>query len=157
MTFGENHGCTSTMRAGNRSRRLAGREREVIAMTVTQKKEAERLFDEGRTYKEIGELLGITPESVKQFFYRRRKQHVSCLICDQCHQPIKLNSNRHHRFCSYSCRMKWWQRHPEEYSNKDQHCFYCKTCGKMFYSRRAASYCSRPCYYESRKRKKLIL
>ena len=121
-------------------------------MTEAQKNEAVKMFQAGRSYKEIGEQIGTTPGSVKQFFYRRRKQPVA-YICVQCHQPIKLFRNKPHRFCSYACRMKWWLHHPEAYSNKEQHCFRCKICGKSFYSRRnIASFCSRSCYYESRRK-----
>ena len=120
-------------------------------ITAVKKQEAVRLLTKGRTYKEIAEMFGVSPTAVKQFFYRCRKQSAPRLICNQCHQPIKLSSNRQHHFCSYSCRMKWWQKHPEAYSNKEQHCYRCKTCGKSFYSRRVASYCSRLCYYESMK------
>ena len=121
-------------------------------MTEAQKNEAVKMFQAGRSYKEIGEQIGTTPGSVKQFFYRRRKQPVA-YICEQCHQPIKLFRNKPHRFCSYACRMKWWLHHPEAYSNKEQHCFCCKVCGKSFYSRRnIASFCSRACYYESRRK-----
>ena len=121
-------------------------------MTEAQKNEAVKMLQEGRSYKEIGGKLGVTPESVKQFFYRRRKQPVSH-ICEQCHQPIMLSSNRQHRFCSDLCRTRWWSHHPEQYSNKEQHCFCCKVCGKRFYSRRnIASFCSRACYYESRRK-----
>ena len=121
-------------------------------MTEAQKNEAVKMFQAGRSYKEIGEQIGTTPGSVKQFFYRRRKQPVA-YICEQCHQPIKLFRNMPHRFCSYACRMKWWLHHPEAYSNREQHCFRCKICGKSFYSRRnIASFCSRSCYYESRRK-----
>lgn len=121
-------------------------------MTNTQKNEAVGLFNEGKAYREIGSLIGATPESVKQFFYRRRKKPFT-ILCEQCHQPIKLNSNRQHRFCSDLCRTRWWSHHPEEFSNKEQHFFCCKACGKSFYSRRStASFCSRNCYYDSRSR-----
>ena len=127
-------------------------EMEGYTMTEAQKNEAVKMFQAGRSYKEIGEQIGTTPGSVKQFFYRRRKQPVA-YICEQCHQPIKLFRNKPHRFCSYACRMKWWLHHPEAYSNREQHCFRCKICGKSFYSRRnIASFCSRACYYESRRK-----
>lgn len=119
-------------------------------MTNAQKNEAVRLFEEGKTYREIGSLIGTTPESVKQLFYRRRKKPLT-IICEQCHQPIKSHSNRQHRFCSDLCRTRWWSHHPEEFSNKEQHSFSCKVCSKNFYSRRnTAFFCSRNCYYESR-------
>ena len=60
-------------------------------MTEAQKNEAVKMFQAGRSYKENGEQIGVTPGSVKQFFYRRRKQPFSH-ICEQCHQPIRLSS-----------------------------------------------------------------
>ena len=122
-----------------------------MSMTEAQKTEALRLLGEGRIYKEIGEQIGATTESVKQFFYRNRK-HKQPIRCEQCHQTMIRNESRQQRFCSYSCRMRWWSHHPEAFSNSEDHHYCCKTCGKYFYSRRAASFCSRPCYYESRRK-----
>ena len=123
-------------------------------MTNAQKAEALRLRREGRIYKEIGEQTGATTASVKQFFYRNQK-YRQLLRCEQCHQTMVRNESRQQRFCSYSCRMRWWSHHPETYSNSESHLYCCKTCGKKFYSRPTASFCSCPCYYES-KRKEVI-
>ncbi len=153
LTFCKNRGVIITALAKYSGKTRLGNvwRVEEQQMTNDQKNEAVKLFEQGKTYRDIARLIGATPESVKQFFYRKRKNQF-VITCEQCHQPIRLNSNRQHRFCSYSCRMKWWNHHPEEYSNKEQYCFCCKTCGKTFYSHHAASYCSRPCFYESRKR-----
>ena len=70
-------------------------------MTEAKKAEALRLHGEGKIYKEIGEQIGATTESVKQFFYRNRK-HKQPLCCEQCHQPMIRYESRQQRFCSYS-------------------------------------------------------
>ena len=127
-------------------------------MTERQKAEALKLRAKGRSYKEIGEQIGTTTESVKQFFYRNRQhEHKPLVQCEQCHQMMAYNESRQQRFCSDLCRTRWWSHHPEEYSNKDEHCFCCNTCKKLFYSRRAtASFCSRSCYYQSRRKEPAV-
>ena len=47
-------------------------------MTEAQKNEAVKMFQAGRSYKEIGEQIGVTPGSVKQFFLSPQKA-ASCL------------------------------------------------------------------------------
>lgn len=125
-------------------------------MTELQKAEALRLHAEGRIYKEIGEQIGATTESVKQFFYRNRKRKPQ-VRCEQCHRTMVRNESRQQRFCSDLCRTRWWSHHPESFSNKDEHCYCCHTCGKEFYSRRTtASFCSHRCYYESRREEVVV-
>ncbi len=119
-------------------------------MTSYQKEQLIKLRGQGLGYGEIGEIVGVTTASVKQFFYRQRNGSAR-LRCDQCNKVIEQSSRPTQRFCSYECRMKWWKRHPREYSGDEKHCFTCKTCGVVFYRRKPCVFCSRDCYFESRR------
>ena len=83
LTFDESRGCISTTLAkrGVREKARVFNEMEGYTMTEAQKNEAVKMLQAGRSYKEIGEQIGVTPGSVKQFFYRRRKQPVA-YICE---------------------------------------------------------------------------
>lgn len=120
-------------------------------MRQRQKDELVRLRNEGMTYAEIAESTGLSFGSVKMFFYRTRRNDAT-LRCEQCHQLIRNSNRPQQRFCSYSCRMKWWARHPDQHGYTERHCFCCVTCGKSFYSLHTQSYCSRNCYYVSKRK-----
>ena len=57
-------------------------------MTSYQKEQLIKLRGQGLGYGEIGEIVGATTASVKQFFYRQRNDSAR-LRCDQCHKVIE--------------------------------------------------------------------
>ena len=117
-------------------------------MTQSQKNTIESLRAEGLTYDKIASALNVSLSTVKMYFSRKQN---SIPRCDQCHRRLNV-TNRKARFCSPSCRCKWHQNHLADSPNREKYFRYCQVCGKMFFSVKAASFCSRPCYYQSRRK-----
>ena len=67
--------------------------------------------------------------------------------------PVKQNPGRKKkRFCSDSCRMKWWNSHMDKVKRKAIYEFTCLHCGRTFtaYGNSGRKYCSHDCYIEER-------
>ncbi len=117
-------------------------------MTNQEKQRINDLRKAGLSYQAIADETGISLGSIKMYF-KRSKEVIPVPRCDQCHKPLRqdlVRANR--RFCSDTCRRRWWIAHPEAMKG---HRFTCLFCGKDFYSRKPGKYCSRSCYYASRK------
>jgi hypothetical protein len=72
--------------------------------------------------------------------------------CRQCGEPLRLHSGNHmKRFCSESCRQKWWRAHKGELSAKASTSV-CVGCGVTFKNGGNPNrrYCSRDCYFDHR-------
>ena len=118
-------------------------------MTDQQKQHIINLRAEGKQYKEIAEELGLSLGCVKVFMSRRKEREKSPR-CEQCGKVLRKDIIRPaRRFCSAICRVNWWTEHPEQM--KEEHSFRCRLCGKDFYSRKPKKFCSRTCYYASRR------
>ena len=81
-------------------------------MTQQQKAAIELMRAQGRSYREIGEELGLSVSVIKMYFYRKEHQLDKTQLCAFCHKPINtipVRPNR--RFCSPECRSKWWTQH----------------------------------------------
>ena len=103
------------------------------------------LREMGLSYAQIASELHLPLGSVKSVLSRAQVLYANDL-CDQCNCLISDGRvRRNRRFCCDSCRAKWWMKH----RRKTQ--YLCKTCGMLFESRKPAKYCSRECYYQSRR------
>ena len=70
-------------------------------------------------------------------------------VCEYCGKPIAQNPGRKRkRFCSDSCRNKWWNAHLELVKRKAVYTYTCPTCGKKFtvYGNSHRKFCSHACY-----------
>ena len=117
-------------------------------MTSQEKQRISELRSTGLSYQAIADETGINLGAIKMFFKRGKEANVQVPRCEQCHKPLRQDIARQRRFCSDICRVKWWSTHPEQIKG---HRFICQTCRKTFYSRKPGKYCSRACYYASRK------
>ncbi len=106
----------------------------------------------GFGYRKIANLTNFPADSVKYYCRKNTEADLTntCLNCG-----TAIQQTMHHKqkvFCSDSCRMKWWNRHPEMVKRKvEKHS--CLYCGKDYFSHRATQkYCSRKCFYDSRRR-----
>ena len=124
--------------------------KEENTMTHQQSNTIEDLRAAGLTYAEISAKMSLKLSTVKMFFSRKKKK-IEPPRCDQCHRPLVAISKKA-RFCSTSCRFKWHESHLEDSPNREKYIHNCHVCGKTFYSSKAASFCSRPCYYQSRRK-----
>lgn len=123
--------------------------KEGKTMTQSQKNTIETLRATGMQYAEIASEMGMSLSTIKMYFHRKKKPAPP--RCDQCHRPL-ITTNKKARFCSASCRCKWHQSHLDVSSDPEKYIRYCHVCGRMFYSTKNASFCSRPCYYQSRRK-----
>ena len=71
-------------------------------------------------------------------------------LCPMCGQPIMNKpKGRPRRFCSDSCRRRFWKRHPRAEKWDSFETRVCPVCGRMFFAQRentrTRKYCSRAC------------
>ena len=83
--------------------------------------------------------------------------HVADRFCPQCGQAVNKNPlGRPRKFCSASCRKRWWSEHPKPETWKSAQLKTCPVCGKEFISAKEAyrprTYCSRICANRGRAR-----
>ena len=128
-------------------------------MTNEEKSRISFLRESGRSYREIGEILGIPEATVKTFCRRsglRAKQMKKdegirhCLFCGR--EVPQISGRKEKKFCSDTCRMKWWNEHQEKVNRKTLHTFECVCCHKAFkaYESAGRKYCCHECYIEDR-------
>lgn len=120
-------------------------------MTDLEKNRITDLRESGYSYQAIASETGIPLSSIKMYFARRRPKPKNT-TCLQCKKPLGSSPSLTRRFCSDKCRVKWWAAHPEHLRNQDCHKHRCPVCRKEFYAYKPATYCSRACYYQSRRK-----
>ena len=78
------------------------------------------------------------------------------LLCLQCGKPVVQQSGHKKKFCSFRCRMDYWNSHPEQVYRRAYYALVCKYCGRPFqsYGNAHRKFCCRSCYDEHRKRGK---
>ena len=105
------------------------------------------------TYRQIGEKLGLSPDTVKTFCRRngaqagKTAQSAECR-CRNCGAPVHpLPGRRERLFCSPACRTAYWRKHnllggmPR----------YCAGCGALLTGGSASrKYCGHACYISHR-------
>lgn len=137
-------------------------------MTDEQKQQIRKQRLEGMGYKAIASSIGISRDSVKSFCKRHGLQGNFCvvalnveeklgknLICHCCQKPItQKTKGKPRKFCSDSCRRKWWKEHQDKRLQKDTafYSFSCSWCNKSFkaYGNSNRKYCSHSCYIKAR-------
>ena len=125
--------------------------KEVFSMmTEKQKRTILEMREEGRSYQEIAEATQLSLSSLKVFVSRwkggtRRR-------CVQCGAVLPEGARKTQRFCSTRCRSQWWNKHPGEVKSQKKRPLVCSICGGSFTSYKPAKYCSRACYYDSRRK-----
>ena len=120
-------------------------------MTNEQKERIAILQQGGIGYIRIAQELGLSINTVKSYCRRQKSVVVEKAItrCAECGKPIDISKRVTRRFCSDSCRTKWWNKHPKAvkpYTTK------CANCGKEIQMRRKneRKYCSQRCYIADR-------
>jgi IS30 family transposase len=137
-------------------------------MTTFDKEKIRELRQKGMGYKAIATALGLSKDSIKSYCKRAGLNGDSCvialnieekikrnLLCACCQKPIKQKHHgRARRFCSETCRRKWWNEHQDKRSKNETsiYKFYCIQCGKEFkvYGNKQRKYCSHDCYIKDR-------
>ena len=138
-------------------------------MTKEQKAVVESLRTQGLGYKRIAAQTGISANTIKSYLRKlspvetgsERMSQVPFppaglsmgTVCRQCGKPVPQNPGRKEKkFCSDTCRARWWNDHPNLVKRKAVYHFVCPACGTAFsaYGNDHRKYCSRSCYIEDR-------
>ena len=133
-------------------------------MTNKQKDAIAEYRKSGYGYKKISQITGICESTVKTFCRRNglagglteTEAVLDCAAekpCQCCGKAVMQQPGRKEKkFCSDSCRNKWWNSHLNLVKRKAMYDFVCPTCGKPFtaYGNRNRKYCSRECYIQDR-------
>ncbi len=132
-------------------------------MTNEQKTQIKQLRQSGYGYATIAESLGLTKNQVSAFCRRndlmgtkatshiKERPNIGC--CRNCGKPlVQVPGRKLVKFCSDSCRVNWWNSHPEMVRQKAIYHFTCACCGKKFtaYGNARRKYCSHGCYIADR-------
>ena len=122
-------------------------------MTQEQKILILHYREQHMTYRQIGEKLGLSPDTVKTFCRRKRAQSERTeesvqAQCRNCGAPVHpLPGRRERLFCSPACRTAYWRKH--NLLGKDPR--YCAGCGALLTGGSASKkYCSHACYIRHR-------
>ena len=135
-------------------------------MTADEKNAIMKLRKAGRSLTQIANETGISRNTVKTFCRRQgltgnaetmpdtvftdSTWEKPCLFCGQ---PVtQYPGRKEKKFCSDSCRNKYWNTHAGETRRAAMLEYTCPTCGKTFYAYgiRNRKYCSHYCYVEGR-------
>ena len=122
-------------------------------MTKEQKTLILYYREQHMTYRQIGEKLELSPDTVKTFCRRKRAQSERTeesvqAQCRNCGAPVHpLPGRRERLFCSPACRTAYWRKH--NLLGKDPR--YCAGCGALLTGGSASrKYCSHACYIRHR-------
>lgn len=114
-------------------------------LTEVQKREILKLKNEGKGYKSISKIMGISASTIA-YVLKKESLVYRCEFCGKEYE--KKPGTRSRRFCSHICRSKWWKR------NK---CLddICLECGALFKHSPSdkKKFCSRECFQKNMKRK----
>lgn len=126
-------------------------------MTDEDRMQIVELRKEGKGYKRIAQLLGLSENTVKSFCRRRNllKENPEDKkdVCPCCGKVlVQLPGRKTKKFCSDKCRMKWWNSHLDQVERKANYSYVCPVCKKNFtvYGNANRKYCSHECYIKNR-------
>lgn len=108
----------------------------------------------GNSYGRIADELGLPLNTVKSFC--RRKGIVTedgVSRCEYCGAEVKQTEHRKRkRFCSDTCRTRWWSAHRHLLHRASRVALHCLNCGREFtdYATAGRKYCSHECYINTR-------
>ncbi len=125
-------------------------------MTNHEKEQIQALRLQGYGYLKIGQLLGLSNNTVRSFCRRNGldgSTPQNTVLCKNCGKPTKVLPKRKPRvFCSDACRTAWWNSHLDCVKKKAVYTFVCAYCGKDFtaYGNQGRKYCSHGCYIAHR-------
>ena len=134
-------------------------------MTNEQKEAIRECRENGFGYKKTSRITGVCENTVKTFCRRNglggnarkdgaRKTDVmlekNCKCCGK--SITQYPGRREKKFCSDTCRNKWWNSHLDQAERKAMDEYRCPVCGQAFraYGTRNRKYCSHACYIRAR-------
>lgn len=132
-------------------------------MTDAQKIQIGKLREAGYGYKKIAEQMGLSENTVKTYCRRHgfggNRTHLQTVTQSEEHHCLccgtavgQTPGRKQKKFCSDSCRNKWWNSHLDKVERKANYEFICPQCKKPFtaYGNKNRKYCSHECYIADR-------
>ena len=129
-------------------------------MTDTERSLIQRMRRSGSSAAQISAETGLSENTIKSFCRRNDIRPVSenvlsavdtTGVCKFCGKLIEQNAKgKKKKFCSDTCRISWWNVHPEQLKSAEH--IVCANCRNTFnsYGRRRRKYCSHGCYVAAR-------
>ena len=135
-------------------------------MTPDEKSRLSVMRKAGRSYTEIADELGISKNTIKTFCRRKglapeaedmpeetTTAPATDRLCPQCGKPvIQPEGRKKKKFCSDTCRNRWWNSHMNMVKRKAIYEYTCPTCDSAFtaYGNSHRKYCCHECYIADR-------
>ncbi len=133
-------------------------------MNTQQKTQIASLRQKGYSYTKIADALGLSKNTVKSYCRRnglssamidacQHTPELTITFCKECGKEIQQTPHRKEKkFCSDTCRHKWWNERPEKITRKAVYSYTCAHCGKPFtaYGNSHRKYCCHACYIAER-------
>ena len=132
-------------------------------MTPDEKSRLTAMRIAGSSYTEIADALGLSKNTVKTFCRRNglapevESTPVDDIpaerLCPHFGKPvIQLEGRKEKKFCSDTCRNRWWNSHMDMVKRKAIYEYTCPPCGSPFtaYGNSHRKYCCHECYIADR-------
>lgn len=124
-------------------------------MNDTQRKAITDLRLKGCSYSQISIKVGLSENTIKTFCRRNNLKAEDIAnaigpqkgVCECCGKPtVMIEGKKPKRFCSSSCRNKWWNSNLDKVNKKAHYEFVCVRCHKPFtaYGNKERKYCCHP-------------
>jgi len=135
-------------------------------MNNIQKKQIQKMRQEGQSFSDIASILFISKNTIKSYC-RRNKLLASenakakgekeiYTACKQCGKPLTQGTKgQPKKFCCEKCRRLWWKANGSKLVKKAYYTISCIECGNMFesYGNRSRKFCGHACYIKNRFKK----
>ena len=130
-------------------------------LTQEQKKWIGILRARGMSYEETAKTVKANVNTIKSYCRRHLKEEtatseaypdmirVNYTLCPYCQRKVmQIPGRKEKRFCSDTCRNRWWNENSERSNGASLEEYTCPTCGKKFkaYPHRKRKYCCHDCY-----------
>ncbi len=135
-------------------------------MTPEEKSHLSAMRKAGSSYTEIADALGLSKNTVKTFCRRNgltpeaksapeeaTPVPTTERLCPHCGKPvIQPQGRKEKKFCSDTCRNRWWNNRMDLVNRKAIYAYTCPTCGTAFaaYGNNHRKYCCHECYIADR-------
>ena len=119
-------------------------------MRDEDKKRIEDMRSIGMSYAKIGDVLGLSINTIKSHC---RRHDIYKVLCRNCGKQLEIVPKQKARiFCSDWCRRTWWKTNRDRMRRKAVYHLHCETCGRHFesYGNSKRKYCSHTCYIADR-------
>jgi endogenous inhibitor of DNA gyrase (YacG/DUF329 family) len=137
-------------------------------LTESQEKQIWELRSKGLGYRSIASVLNLSRDIVRNYCKKKGLEGYAPAVtkniqelmeqgkvCLECGKKIEQpQTGRHKKFCSDTCRRKWWKLNSEAITKKETaiYTLTCAKCGNKFesYGNKNRKYCSHDCYIKDR-------